>query len=150
MADKTGAEVTGNWYGEDVIADVKEGLGEGFYKSAQRIAANARSRVERSDLPITKKHPGHLQDTIRAKKARKKKFMPGAFVFAGDMMKGIYWHFMVEYGTYFKSAHPFMRPAVNANFNATKAEAERTVKREINRKRRITDKTKRIGKGYKR
>ena len=150
MAGKTGAEISGVWYGEDVIDGMKEELGDALFVSAERIASRARSIVEYSDEPITKKHPGHLRDTIRARKARKKKFKPGAFVFAGDRLKGIYWHFMVEFGTYLKSAHPFMRPAVNANFNATQAEAERAVKREISRKRRVTGKTRRIGRGLSR
>ncbi len=145
-----GITVEGVWYGEDVIEGMKEELGDAMFKSAKKVAADMKKKVEYSDMPITKKHPGHLRDTIRAQKARKDKFMPGAFVFAGDMLKGIYWHFMVEYGTYFKSAHPYARPAVNANFNATKAEAARAVQREINKKRRITDKTRRIKEGGKR
>ncbi len=150
MAVTETVELTGNWYGEDVIDGMKIEMGKALFKSAERIAANARSRVKYSDIPISKTHPGHLRDTIVARKAKKEKFKPGAFVFAGDRLKGIYWHFMVEFGTFFKQAHPFMRPAVSANFNATGAEAARAAKREINKQRRITDKTKRIGQGFKR
>ena len=147
---KAVVEIKGVWYGEDIIDGMETELQEAFLKSAERIAANAKSRVERSDIPITSKHPGHLQDTIRTGQARKEKYKPGAFVFMGDVKKGIYWHWMYEYGTYDKPAHPAMRPAVNANFNATVAEAARAANREINRTRRIKDKTRRIQEGRKR
>ncbi len=142
--------VEGNWYGEDVIDGLQIELGEALYAGAERVAGKARGLVEYSDMPITKEHPGHLRDTIRARKAKKSKFKPGAFVFAGNRLKGIYWHYMVEFGTYFKSAHPFMRPAAISSFDANKAEAARAVKRELNKKRRITDKTRRIREGKKR
>ncbi len=137
-------EIKGVWYGEDIIDGMEFELQGAFFKSAERIAANAKSRVVRSDLPITPEHPGHLKDTIRARHARREKDMPGAFVFAGNVRKGIYWQWMVEYGTYDKSARPYMRPAINANFNATMAEAARAANREINRARRAKDKTRRI------
>ncbi len=136
--------IKGVWYGEDIIDGMEFELQGAFFKSAKRIAANAKARVVRSDLPITPKHPGHLQDTIRARHARREKDMPGAFVFAGNVRKGIYWQWMVEYGTYDKPANAYMRPAVNANFNATVAEAARAANREINRARRVKDKTRRI------
>ncbi len=142
--------VEGNWWGEDVIAGLQDELGDALFSGAQRVAAKARGIVEYSDLPITEKHPGHMRDTIVARKARKEKFKPGAFVFAGDRDKGIYWHFMLEFGTFFKPAHPFMRPAAISSFNANQAEAARAVKRELNKERRITDKTKRIKAGKKR
>lgn len=142
--------IKGVWYGEDIIDGMEDELQGAFFKSAERIAANAKSRVEYSTIPITSKHPGHLKDTIRARHARREKDMPGAFVFAGKMMKGIYWHWMVEYGTYDKKANAYMRPAINANFNATVAEAARAANREINRIRRAKDKTRRIQEGRKR
>ncbi len=142
--------VEGNWWGEDVIDGLQEELGDALFKGAQRVAADARSRVPLGTKAKNTKYPRHLRDTIVARKAKKKKFKPGAFVFAGDWKGGVFWHFMVEFGTYFKPAHPFMRPAAIANSNSTLAESARAVKRELNKKRRITDKTKRIRAGKKR
>ncbi len=147
---KTATSVKGIWYGEDIIDGMKFELQEASFKSAERIAAKAKSIVEYSDIPIISSspgklgHPGHMRDTIRARHARREKDMPGAFVFAGDRRKGIYWQWMLEYGTYDKGAHAFMRPAINANFDATVAEAARAANREINRVRRVKDKTRRI------
>ena len=50
---KTAISVKGVWYGEDIIDGMEFELQEAFLKSAKRIAANAKSRVVRSDLPIT-------------------------------------------------------------------------------------------------
>ncbi|KKL21151.1 hypothetical protein LCGC14_2448340 [marine sediment metagenome] len=136
--------IKGVWYGEDIIDGMEFELQGAFFKSAERIATSAKSKVEYSTIPITNKHPGHLKDTIRARHARREKDMPGAFVFAGNRLKGIYWQWMVEYGTYDKPARAYMRPAINANFNATVAEAARAANREINRVRRETDKSRRF------
>jgi len=142
--------VEGNWWGEDVIAGLQEELGDALFKGAQRVEADARARVPFGEKAKNTKYPRHLRDTIVARKAKKEEFKPGAFVFAGDWKGGVFWHFMVEFGTYFKPAHPFMRPAAIANFNPTMAEAARATQREINRERRVTAKTKRIREGKKR
>ncbi len=125
-----------NWSGDEVVKDMDEELMKSSMSTANRIVIAAKSKVGRSTRPITEKHPGHLQDTIRARAARKKKWKPGAFVFAGDRTQGIFWHYFVEYGTYDKSAHPFMRPAVDKNFNFMRAESEHAAKRAINKKQR--------------
>ena len=150
MAISVGIEVEGNWFGEDVIDGMQIELGDALFAGAERVANKARVLVEYSDLPITQKHPGHMRDTIVPRRARKDKWKPGAFVFAGDRAKGIFWHYFLEFGTFFEKAHPFMRPAAISSFNANKAEAARAVKRELNKKRRITDKTRRIKAGKKR
>lgn len=116
------------WHGDAIIKEMPEELEKGFLSSARRIAAAAKSLV-----PVK---TGKLKSTIRIRKAKKKKDRPGAFVFAGNRRENIYWHYMVEYGTYDKPAHPFVRPAIYANFNATLEEAKRAGKRVINKKRR--------------
>jgi len=142
---KTGVDIEGLWFGEDVIADMKFGLGNALFTGAQRIAERAKTLIhEGPGVPM------HLKETIRARKARKEKWKPGAFVFAGDRLKGVYWHWMLEYGTYEGKAYPYMRPAVDQNFNAVAAESKRAVQREINKKRRVSAKTKRIQEGKKR
>jgi len=138
-------EIKGLWFGEDVIDGMKMELGDALFTGAERIAERAKSLVH-----VGPGVPMHLKETIRARRARKEKWKPGAFVFAGDRLKGVYWHFMLEYGTYGEEAHPYMRPAVDQNFNAVAAESKRAVQREINKKRRVSAKTKRIQEGKKR
>ena len=133
------------WNGPQFAGDMYDELVEGFYKAAVRIRDTARSLV-----PVK---TGKLRDSIRARKSRKRgaigkliqfltaggsyyKDDPAAFVFAGNRREGVYWHYFVEYGTYNKPAHPFMRPAMDASFNAVLAEAERAGKRAINKRRR--------------
>jgi len=142
---KVGVEVKGLWYGEDIIDGMKMGLGDALFTGAERIAERAKMLVHEGPGD-----PMHLKATIRARRARKEKWKPGAFVFAGDRTKGVYWHFMLEYGTYEGKAYPYMRPAIDANFNAVAAESKRAVQREINKKRRVSAKTKRIQEGRKR
>jgi len=138
-------EIKGLWFGEDVIDGMKTELEDALFTGAERIAERAKSLVH-----VGPGVPMHLKETIRARRARKEKWKPGAFVFAGDRLKGVYWHFMLEYGTYGEEAHPYMRPAVDQNFNAVAAESKRAVQREINKKRRVSAKTKRIQEGKKR
>lgn len=131
--------------------DTYEGLLEGFYKSAERIRDKAQSLVPYKT--------GKLHNTIRARKSKKKglfekfsKFIfsdrayyqddPAAFVFAGDWSaratgKYVWYHYMVEFGTYDSPARPFLRPAAYANFNAVNAEAAHMMKRVMNKKRRM-------------
>ena len=117
-----------NWSGDEVVKDMDEELMKSSMATASRIAIDAKSRIHNVS--------GRLAGTIRARAARKEKWKPGAFVFAGDRTQGIFWHYFVEYGTYDKSAHPFMRPAVDKNFNFMRAESEHAAKRAINKKRR--------------
>ena len=134
---KNEAVVEGLWFGEDVIAGMDISMLEAMEISGKRIADRAQSLI-----PIGPGDPMHLRDTVRVKKGRKDK--KAVFVIAGNRLKGVYWHFMQEYGTYFKSAKPFMRPAVDQNFNATKAEAARAGKREVNKARRASTKTRKF------
>ena len=142
-----GIEVKGVWYGDEFISTLQIELGEAAVSSAERIAADARSRVPYSDAPITDKHPGHLRDTIVARGAKSEKWKPGAFVFAGDRLKGIFWQFMVEYGTAKYSARPYMRPAITANRSATLRTFTTRTQRAIEAKRA---KAKRLAMGLKR
>jgi HK97 gp10 family phage protein len=122
-----------------------------YFKIAERIRDQAKALV-----PV---RTGQLKNTIRATKAKKKtalvKFYqfitskgsyyaddPAAFAIAGDQFaratgKYVWWHYFVEYGTYFNDAHPFLRPAAIANFNPFLAEAERAGKRAVNSLRRM-------------
>jgi hypothetical protein len=128
------SEVRLNWSGSEWTKAFKEEMLDAYMKSAERIRDDAKTRVKRSSRPITSKHPGHLQDTIRA--GRSPRFN-AAFVFAGDRRLGVYWQHMVEFGTYFKPAHPFLRPAMDGNFNSTLADADREGKRILNKERRM-------------
>ena len=131
------------WNGGEITRDMYEELQQAMDASAERIAAAARQNVPR--------RTGRLHDSIRARSGRKGRLqalvhklatgeyetaLPVSYVFAGNRMRGVYWHYFVEYGTYDSPAHPFMRPAVDANFNATAAEAERAGKRVLNKRRR--------------
>jgi len=136
--------------------DMYDELLEGFYKTACRVRDTAKNLVHVKT--------GALRNTIRARKGKKhaglEKFMqfitssggyfkddPAAFTIAGDrtaiLGKEVYWHYMLEYGTYDKPAHPFFRPAINSNFNAALAEAQHAGQRAINKRRRL----RRIAKG---
>lgn len=130
-----GVEVKGLWYGEEFISTLRIELGTAALNSSKRIAADARRRVPYSNAPITKKHPGHLRDTIVAREAKGERWKPGAFVFAGDRLKGIYWQFMVEYGTAKYAARPYMRPAVAANRSTTLGAFTTRTQRAIEAKR---------------
>jgi HK97 gp10 family phage protein len=135
--------------------DMYDELVESFYKTAERIRDTAQGLV----AVLT----GRLRDTIRARRSRKKNTLakltqfltseggyyqddPAAFVFAGDrqgsMGDPVYWQYWVEYGTYDKPAQPFMRPAVDANFNPMLAESERAGRRAINKRRRLRRRSK--------
>jgi len=142
---KIAMSIQGYWHGDQVIDDMNEELQESFTRAARRIEADAKSLVH-----VGPGDPMHLKDTIRSFPAVQEKWKPGAFVFAGDRDKGVYWHFMLEFGTYESDAHPFLRPAADKNFNPALAEARHTAQRVINRKRRITDKSRRIESGKKR
>lgn len=135
---KTAIVTSKIWNGGRITKDMFEEMQGAMFDSAKRIAVDARRNV-----PLGPGKPKHLRDTIRARSARKGKVemfihglatgeyetkLPVAYVFAGNRLEGVYWHYMVEYGTYDKPAHPYMRPAVDVNFNPTLAEAERAVK----------------------
>jgi len=134
----------GIWYGDQIVSDMREELQEAFFESAKRIEADAKAIC-----PVGPGKPMHLRDTIRARQARQEKWKPSAYVFMGDRNRGVYWHYMVEFGTYFQPAHPVLRPAADKNFNAAVAEAQHAGRRVINAKRRAGDKTRRIGAGSK-
>ena len=153
---KATIETSKMWNGEALTRDMYHELQEGMVASAERIAATAKMLV-----PVGPGIPGHLRDTIRARGGRKgklraivhtlatgaqyEKALPTAYVFAGDREHGIYWPHFVEYGTYFRDAHPFLRPAMDANFNATQAEAERAGRRALNKRRRERRQKKKLG-----
>jgi len=131
------------WYGEsgEVINDIQDHLQVSFLGSAQRIEADAKANVPRSADPKAGEYPGHLQDTIRAVQARQKRYKPSAYIFAGDQFgkftgQEVYWHHMVEYGTYYRDAHPYLRPAADKNFNPALAEAAHATQRAVNAQRR--------------
>ncbi len=150
-----GLETSGVWNGKKITEDMYTELQTAHFQSAEKIAAKAKQLVPVGDLSEHGKKASktlHLQDTIRAKHKRKvsraagfvhglvsddyETAIPGAFVFAGNRKKRVYWAYWVEFGTYFEDAHPFMRPAVDANFNATLAEAAHAGQRVINKQRR--------------
>ena len=131
------------WNGGPITRDMFDELQSAMLDSAKNIAASARSKV-----PV---RTGKLRSTIRARPGRYGKLkteahglatgeyetaLPVAYVFAGNRQEDIYWHYFVEYGTYDKPARPYMRPAVDANFNPTLAEAARAGQRALNKKRR--------------
>jgi HK97 gp10 family phage protein len=141
------------WNGGELTRDMFRELQESMLKSAQRIAADARQNcpVGATEHKFKGRSTGHLRDTIRARPGRKGKekavvrglvsgeyetALPVAYVFAGNRRVGVYWHYFVEYGTYNSPAYPFMRPAVDRNFNPVLAEAERAGRRAINARRR--------------
>ena len=135
----------GVWFGDQVISDIDETLQKSSFRTASRIEQTAKALVS-----VGPGDPMHLRDTIRAVPARREKWKPAAFVFAGDRDRGVYWHWMVEFGTYFKKAHPFLRPAADRNFNAGLADAAHATQRVVNARRRAGDKARRIGMGKKR
>ena len=143
MSDKTTASIEGVWHGETIIVDMRTAQVKGFVTSARKIASRAKTLVG-----VGPGDPEHLRETIRVREGKKDK--SAVYVIAGNRRRGVYWHFMHEFGTFFSSAHPFMRPAVDMNFNATLAEATRRGKRELNRVRRVSARTKRIKAGLKR
>lgn len=139
------------WNGGEISRDMYTEMQQAMLKSAEGIATKARQLV-----PVGEGVPEHLRDTIVAKGKRKKSraellahllaggeyetALPGAFVFAGTTggtkETDVYWAHFVEFGTYESPAHPFMRPAADAGFSSTLAEAEHAGRRVINRRRR--------------
>ncbi len=117
--------VTTRWEGEKWKEAFKAEMIGGYMRSAERIRDTARSLVHRKS--------GDLYLTIRAGRSEAQH---AAFVFAGNRRDRIFYAHFEEFGTYDNPAHPFMRPAVDSNFNATKAEAARTGKRILNEERR--------------
>ena len=129
MSFKVKTEV--KWAGDQYILGMYSDMLKAYGKSADRIRNAARSKV-----PVSKETKSiHLIDTIRARTSEEQN---AAFVFAGDRSKKVFYAHMVEYGTYERPANPFMRSALDSNFNPTKAESERTAARSVNAKRRFT------------
>lgn len=148
-------ETSGVWNGGEITKDMYSEMQGAMLTSAEGIAGKARQLVPVGDLS---KHTSpanptlHLRDTIRARARRKRSgleglargivsgqyetALPGAWVFAGDRNRFVYWHWMVEFGTYGQPAHPFMRPAVDSNFNAVQAHTERAGRRVLLKRRR--------------
>ena len=140
-------ETSSTWNGGEISEDMYKEMQDAMIHSAEGIAEKARQLV-----PIGEGEPMHLQDTIRAAGRRKKSMietvlhglatsdfetaLPGAFVFMGDRDKYVYWAHFVEFGTYFKPAHPVLRPAADASFNAVLADAERAGRRVVLKRRR--------------
>jgi len=144
-------ETSSIWNGGEISKDMYKELQDAMVQSAWGIADKAKSLV-----PVGEGIPEHLRDTIVAKGKRKKGLgetlshyiasgeyetaLPGAFVFAGTTggtkETDVYWAHFVEYGTYFKSAHPFLRPAADSSFNAVMADAERAGRRVVLKRRR--------------
>ena len=130
-------ETTLKWYGPAYIDAMFAEMFTVYNKTANKVRDDAKSRVP--------KQTGELADTIRARSNKNKNI---AFVFAGDRDRlssyytrggqpiGIYWAHMVEFGTYFEPARPFMRPAADSNFNPLKAESKHMAQRVINQERR--------------
>jgi len=100
-------------------------LSNASFNTAGRIVIDARSRIHNVS--------GRLAKSVRRRRSRTDN---AAFVFAGNRREGVYWHYFVEYGTYNKPAHPFIRPAADKNFNSARAEHEHAVRRVLNKKRR--------------
>ena len=140
-------ETSGVWNGGKITEDMYAEIQQSMIKSAEGIANRAKQLV-----PVGEGDPQHLRDTIRAVGRRKRSgletlartivsriyetALPGAWVFAGLRRLGVYWAHFVEFGTYSKPARPFMRPAADAGFNPTLAEAERAGRRVVNKRRR--------------
>lgn len=137
MKFKTTTEIV--WNGDEIIKDMRAELMNAFYGVGKKIVVDAKRRIHNVS--------GKLAETIRVRKAVKEKYKPAAFIFAGNRQESVYWHYMVEYGTYDKPAHPYIRPAVNSNFNAIKAESARAGKRVINKRRREHAKGRLLAKG---
>ncbi len=147
-------ETSGVWNGGKITEDMYTEIQQSMIKSAGGIADRAKRLVPVGALAD---HPEkaadiHLRDTIRAVGRRKRSgleslargivsgqyetALPGAWVFAGLRRLGVYWAHWVEFGTYSKPARPFLRPAADAGFNPTLAEAERAGRRVVNKRRR--------------
>ena len=148
-------QTSGVWNGGKITEDMYTEMQGAMLESAEVIANKARQLVPVGDLS---KHTDpasptlHLRDTIRARGRRKRSgfetlarqivsgiyetALPGAWVFAGDRDRFVYWHWMVEFGTYGNPAHPFMRPAVDSSFNAVQAHTERAGRRVLLKRRR--------------
>ncbi len=140
-------ETSGVWNGGEITKDMYTEIQQAMLTSAEGIANRAKQLV-----PVGEGVPQHLRDTIRAVGRRKRSraetlvrgifsgdyetALPGAWVMAGLRQLGVYWAHWVEFGTYSKPAHPFLRPAVDASFNAVLAETERAGRRVINKRRR--------------
>ena len=140
----TTIETSSIWNGGEITKDMYTEIQQAMVKSAEQIASKARQLVP--------KDTRQLESSIRAKGRRKKSgieilasqlargdyetALPGAWVFAGDRHKDVYWAHWVEYGTYNAPAHPFMRPAMDSSFNDVLAEAARSGQRAINNRRR--------------
>ena len=123
------SEVTIKWAGDEYKAAFKTEMLDGYMRSAERIRDDAKGRIHNVS--------GVLAGTVRAAISQEQN---AAFVFAGSRREEIYYAPFVEYGIYDSKAYPFMRPAMDSNFNATLAEAERTGKRIINKERRMREK----------
>lgn len=132
-------EISSVWHGDAILNEMNEAMMDSSRETAEKIADRARSLV-----PVK---TGKLKSTIRVRPARREKDWPGYFVFAGNRMGGIYWHYMVEYGIYGKRGTPFMRPAVYANFNAALEFAKRAGHRVLLKRRREVARATRLREG---
>lgn len=129
MSFKT--QTTIGWAGDEYKAAMPIEMLEGYKEGGERIAKTARSLIHNVS--------GALARTIRVGVS---KVQQAVFVFAGSLRDRIYYGPMLEYGTYDKAAHPFMRPAIDRNFNAVEAEAAHAGQRVINKNRRMRRTTK--------
>jgi len=130
------------WYGDSYVAAMYDDMFEVYSNSANKIRNDAK-RILAANLGG--RTTGELETTIRARTDKDKNT---AYVFAGQRERvsahykkhgvpvGIYWAIMVEFGTYWEPARPFMRPAADSNFNPLKAEAKHRAQRIINQERR--------------
>ena len=151
-------ETSSVWNGGEISKDMYQEMQDAMVHSANGIATKAKALVNEGPGD-----PMHLKDTIRAVGRRKRSLfetithgiasgdyetaLPGAWVFAGDRDKDVYWAHFVEYGTYFKAAHPFLRPAADSSFNEVLAEAERAGRRVVLKRRRARDAQRRASRG---
>ncbi len=147
-------ETSGVWNGGKITEDMYTEIQQSMIKSADGIANRAKQLVSVGDLADHPKKAAaiHLRDTIRAVGRRKRSrpellargivsgkyetALPGAWVMAGARRLFVYWAHWVEFGTYSKPARPYLRPAADAGFNPTLAEAERAGRRVTNKRRR--------------
>ena len=120
------SEVTINWAGDAYKAAFVTEMLDGYMRSAERIRDDAKGRIHNVS--------GELARTTRVGRSTEQN---AAFVFSGSRRERIYYPHFVEFGTYNSKAYPYMRPAMDSNFNATLAEAERTGKRILNKERRM-------------
>ena len=147
------------WHGGEISEDMYSEMQAAMLKSADGVAVKARGLAP----PDGEGDPGHLRDTIRSVGRRKKArlelithglatgeyetALPGAWVFAGARDRRIYWAHFVEFGTYFRPAHPFLRPAADSSFNAILADAERAGRRVVLKRRRERAAARRAARG---